>query len=198
MSTGTQQQPTQQQQQPQQTIPSYAQAPAAVPITKRVNPRMIVFGLILIGLLGLPLYIYLDSVLTGGIKVHSDRVEVDLKAMSNFPFDQENGTVNDIPQQWRDLDGKRIEVSGEIWAPDSASADVDHFDLVYSIAKCCFSGPPQIQHFVKSRVKDNGTVPYYNGLVRVVGVLKVNVKKDPQTNKIGQVYEMEVESVTQG
>jgi hypothetical protein len=156
---------------------------------------MIIFVAVVLALIGTPVYIYLDNALTGGIHNRGDRLEVDLKSMSNFPFDQANGTVNDIPKQFRDLDGKRIVVTGEIYAPDSASADLDHFDLVYSIAKCCFSGPPQIQHFVHSKVKDGGTVPYVNGLVEVVGVLKVDVQKNPETGKISQVYAMDIESV---
>jgi hypothetical protein len=166
-----------------------------VPLSERVNIRMIVFAAVVLLLIGTPVYIYLDSTLSGGIHRHGDVAEVDLKAMSNFPFDQTNGTVNDIPKQWRELDGKKIQVTGEIYAPDSASADLDHFDLVYSIAKCCFNGPPQIQHFVHARVKDGGTVPYLNGLVEVVGVLKVDVKKDPATGKVSQVYAMDVENV---
>lgn len=180
--------------QPQQTI-SYGTAPPRVPLSQRVNFRMIIFAAVVLLLIGTPVYIYLDSALSGGIHHHGDITECDLKAMSNFPFDQTNGTTNDIPKQWRDLDGKRIQVTGELYAPDSASNDLDHFDLVYSIAKCCFSGPPQIQHFVHSKVKDGGTVPYVSGLVEVVGVLKVNVQKDAKTGKITQVYAMDVESV---
>ena len=189
---------TQPQQPPQQpNIPSYATPSTHKPAPRRVNVRLFVFLAVILCLLGLPLYIYLDSVFTGGIKNHGDRVEVDLKAMSNFPFDQANGTANDIPQQFRALDGKRIEVTGEIWSPNSAGDGIDRFDLVYSIAKCCFNGPPQVQHFVKAHAKSD-PLPYYNGLVRVVGTLHINVKRDPEVGKVTQVYELEVESVQQG
>lgn len=176
-----------------QTTSSCSPAPAAT----RVNTRMIAFALVLVGLLGLPLYIYLDSLVSGGIKIHGDWLEVDLKAMSNFPFDQENGTVNDVPQQWRSLDGKRIQVYGQI-APSRTLGPVDQFELVYSVTQCCFVGQPQIQHFVKCRVKDSGTVPNYSGMVRVLGTLRVDVKKDDETGKVAQVYAMEVESLDQG
>ncbi|HZZ45094.1 MAG TPA: hypothetical protein VFE58_19310 [Tepidisphaeraceae bacterium] len=168
-----------------------------VPLSERINIRMIVFASVVLLLIGTPVYIYLDSVLSGGIHHHGDIIEVDLKAMSNFPFDQQNGTINDIPKEFRDLDGKRVQVQGEIYAPDSASENIDHFDLVYSIAKCCFAGPPQIQHFVHSKVKDGGTVPYMNGLVQAVGILKVDVKHDEKTGKVSQVYAMQIESVKQ-
>lgn len=183
--------------QPQQPPISYGTAPRRVPLGQRVNFRMIAFAAIVLLLIGTPVYIYLDSVLSGGIHHRGNVIEVDLKSMSNFPFDQTNGTINDIPKQFRELDGKRVVVTGEIYAPDSASGDLDHFDLVYSIAKCCFSGPPQIQHFVHSRVKDGGTVPYLSGLVEVVGILKVDVQKDPKTGKVAQVYALDVEDLKQ-
>lgn len=166
-----------------------------VPLSERINIRMIIFASVVLLLIGTPVYIYLDSVLSGGIHHEGNLDVVDLKAMSNFPFDQVNGTIEDIPKQWRDLNGKRIQVNGEMYINDSAAPQVDHFELVYSIAKCCFNGPPQIQHFVHSRVVDNGTVPNVTGLVQVVGILKVDVKKDPISGKVGQVYAMDVESL---
>jgi hypothetical protein len=154
---------------------------------------MIVFVGVVLLLIGAPVYIYVDSVLSGGIKHAGDREIVELKALSNFPFDQENGTINDVPKKWRELDGKRVELVGELWAPNSASYELNKFELVYSIAKCCTSGPPQIQHFVQSTVKDGRTVPFYDGLVRVVGTLHVDVKKDG--GRVSQVYALDVESV---
>src|SRR5215212_7740890 len=98
-----------------------------MPLSQRINFRMIFFVALILVLVGAPFYIYLDSVLSGGIKDRGSYLEVDLKAMSNFPFDQTAGTVNDIPRQWRDLDGKRIMVEGEMWCPFSAAPEQDHF-----------------------------------------------------------------------
>ena len=110
--------------------------------------------------------------------------------------DQTDGKVTDVPPQWRALDGKRVQLEGEMWAPNSASPKIPTFDLCYSIAKCCFNGPPQVQHFVKSTVVENGRVPYYSGLVKVTGVLHVDVKKSPE-GKVGSVYQLDVERVEQ-
>lgn len=178
--------------QPPETI-SYGTAAPRVPLRERVNFRMLGFVAVILLLVGTPAYIYLDSVLSGGIKDRGDRVEVDLKAMSNFPFDQTNGTINDVPKQWRDLDGKRVELVGEMWAPNSVAPELNQFELVYSIAKCCTSGPPQIQHFVQSKVTDGRNVPFYGGLVSVVGTLRVDVKNDG--GRVSQVYALDVESV---
>lgn len=155
----------------------------------RINFRIIIFAVVVIAIIGFPVYIYLDSVLSGGIHQHGDYIEADLKAMSDFPFDQANGTIDDIPQKWRNLDGKKVQVVGQIWAPDSASPELTHFELCYSIAKCCFSGPPQIQHFVQARATKN-YVEYSDGLVRVTGIMHVKVKHEG--GKVTQVYAMDV------
>src|SRR6187455_1442525 len=107
------------------------------PITSRVTLRMIFFILVVLLLVGYPVYVFLESALTGGIRDRGGYKEVGLKAMSLFHFDQENGTIDDVPQKWRELDGQKVKVVGEMWDPYSAGNQVVGFQLVYSIAKCC-------------------------------------------------------------
>jgi hypothetical protein len=168
-----------------------------VPLSERINIRMIGFALVVCTLVGYPVYVYLDSVITGGIKdVGGGLTQVDLKAMSSFPLDQQNGTINDIPEQWRKLDGKRVVLYGEMWQPMSASNnDVATFDLCYSIAKCCFSGPPQVQHFVRSKVIPGKSLEAYPNLVKVVGTLHVKVIRDDAASKLSSVYQLDVEDI---
>lgn len=167
---------------------------ANVPLSERINFRMIGFALVVLLLVGYPAYIYIESIATGGIRHRGDGyVEVDLKAMSSFPFDQVSGRLEDIPQKWRDLDGKKVVLYGEMWSPTFAGPSVDQFELVYSIQKCCFSGPPQIQHFVQSKVVNNAQVPYLSGLVEVTGTLHVDVKQGD--GKVLSVYQLDVEEV---
>ena len=155
---------------------------------------MIAFFGVLIVLIGYPVYIYLDSAVHGGIKdAGNGYKEVDLKAMSVFPFDQINGTLNDVPQKWRDLEGKKVIAYGEMWQPESASRYVDTFQLCYSIAKCCFNGPPQVQHFVNCTAVKDANLEYYTGLVKVSGTLHVKVTRDE--NKVNHVYWMDVDTV---
>jgi hypothetical protein len=164
------------------------------PITDRINFRLIGFLLILGVLVGYPVYIYIDSVVSGGIKERKDGyLEVDLKAMSSFVFDNDKGSIDDVPEKWRNLNGKKVILQGEMWAPNAATSTIESFELVYSIAKCCFSGPPQIQHFVQSRVPGGGKVPFYAGLVNVRGTLKVDVIRTE--GKVVGVYWLDVERV---
>ncbi len=164
-----------------------------VPLSERVNFRLFAFLAIAIALVGMPIYWYVDEAVSGGIKVRGDVIEVNLKAMSTFPFDQTNGKMQDVPAKWRQLNGKKIEVVGEMWLGNSAADEVNQFELVYSIAKCCFSGPPQIQHFVQAKVEDGKKLPYMRGLVKVTGTLKVNIVRGPEG--VQSVYQMDVESI---
>jgi hypothetical protein len=165
-----------------------------IPLSERINFRMIVFFGVFALLIGYPVYWLVHEQLTGGISdAGGGYKEVDLKAMSSFVFDQSNGKLTDIPQKWRNLDGKKVVVYGEMWQPYSANDRIAGFSLCYSIAKCCFSGPPQVQHFVQSKAVNAKNVDYYSGLVKVKGTLHVNVKKE--ADRVASVYQLDVERV---
>src|SRR5687768_14568220 len=113
------------------------------PLSERINVRMIVFAAVMLLLIGYPTYYYLDIALTGGVKdLGNGYKQVDLRAMSTFPFDQNNGTLDDVPEQWRALDDQKVVLYGEMYNDMSAGDRLATFELVYSIAKCCLSGPP--------------------------------------------------------
>lgn len=163
-----------------------------VPLSQRINLRMILFFGVLIALLGTPLYLFLRETLTGGIQRNGDVYTVDLKAMGNFPFDPAVGSVNDVPEQFRKLDNKKVALEGQMYAPGSSSNEITDFQLVYSIAKCCFGGPPRVQERVFARAPAGKTVQYYGGMARVIGTLHVQPVK--QEGKIVSVFTMDVES----
>lgn len=166
-----------------------------IPFSQRFNFRILFFAAFVALMIGYPAYIYLDSRLTGGIKERNGVKLVDLKSMSSFVFDQVNGRLEDVPEKWRSLNGQRVVLEGEMWAPTAAGPAVRDFQLCYSIAQCCFSGPPQVQHFVDSRAADGSPIPYYAGLVRVEGVLTVDVKHDPDAGKVASVFQLIVDKI---
>jgi hypothetical protein len=169
-------------------------AAVKVPLSERINLRVIVFSLIVLAVIGTPVYWFLEETITGGIIDRGEYKEVNLQAMSLFPLDQENGKFEDIPEKWRNLDGQRVILQGEMYAPNSSSSDVSKFDLVYSISKCCNTSAPQVQHFVKSTVTGGRTVPFYGQRVEVTGTLHVKVKKT-DAGGIESVYTLDVEKV---
>lgn len=162
-------------------------------VSRRPTPQMIVFAVVVVFLAGSFAWLFFQP----DVRVQSDGyTRIDLKAMSSFPFDQANGSIEDIPKIWREQNGKQVVLYGEMWQPQVAAGKISNFELVYSIAKCCFSGPPQIQHFVQAKVVPGKTVDYYDGLVKVTGTLRVNVIKGD--GRVRSVYQLEVESVEQG
>jgi hypothetical protein len=163
------------------------------PILERINLRLIVFAAVVLTIIGYPAYVFIKAEVTGGVEDAGGGYKlVDLKAMSLFDFDQSHGQLEDIPKRWRELDGQKVILCGEIAPGSSAGPLVNQFSLCYSVAKCCFQGPPQVQHFVNSR-PIKGAVPWYSGLVKVKGTLHIDVKQGE--GKIDSIYQMDVESV---
>jgi hypothetical protein len=164
------------------------------PLGERINFRMIAVAALVMLLIGYPVYTYVEAVVNGGAKNVGGAWQVDLKSLGNFPFDDANGTVTDIPKKWRDLDGKRVILDGFMYAGNSAGDEVSEFQFVYNIAKCCFGGPPKVQERVFAR--SHAAVPYYGQMVRCIGTLHVGVKKN-ETGQTSSVFEMDVDKVEQ-
>ena len=167
----------------------------AVPRPRRVS---INFRLVaLLALLALPFmyfgYVIIDQAITGGVKDRGSYLEVDLKSLGQFPFDPVQDDTASVPERWRKLDGKKVMLTGEMYAGGSAAPKVPAFELVYSIQKCCFGGPPRVQERVFVRAPEGKPVPFYWQPVRVVGTLHVEAKK--VEGQVVSVFDMEVESI---
>jgi hypothetical protein len=176
------------------TAIDYQKPAVKVPWSERINFRMLALIAVIGVLVGYPVYVLIDTQVSGGIKAAANGYkEVNLKAMSTFEFDQANGTLQDIPQKWRDLDGQKVILLGEMWQPNVAGNEVQDFALVYSIAKCCVTSTPQVQHFVHSKAMPGKSLSYYSTPVEVRGVLHVNVKSEE--GRVASVYQLDVESI---
>jgi hypothetical protein len=146
-------------------------------------------------LFGYPTWEYMDSLITGGISRRGDLLLVDLKAMSSFEMDQDNGTNEDIPARYRNLDGKRVLLIGQMYNPYGAYDKVQAFTLVYSISNCCFNGPPKVQHFIQATLPSGkSTDDFSNDFVDVIGTLHVGVESE--AGHVQSVYRIDVEKVT--
>ena len=165
-----------------------------LPRRSRVSLRLV----LLLGLVAAPFlyfgYVIVDQAVHKGVVNRGSYYDVDLKSLGYFPFDANKDDFNDIPQRWRALDGKRVALVGEMYTGGSAAPHINAFELVYSIQDCCFGGPPRVQERVFARVPNGGKVPYYGQIVRVVGTLHVEAKRD-ETGQIVSIYELDIESV---
>jgi hypothetical protein len=116
--------------------------------------------------------------------------------MGFFDFNDQTGTIKDIPEKFRALDGKEVALEGFMWAGTSAGDKVNSFQFVYNIAKCCFGGPPKVQERVFAYVPNKNGVDYYSDEVRIIGTLHVGIQKD-DLGKVAAVYTMDVKHVEQ-
>ena len=165
----------------------------APPIWRRITLRSLLVVAAAAFVLVYPIYNVLDAAISHGIHRTGDLLVVDMKAMSDFDFDQLNGVTSDIPAAYRNLDGKRVMLAGEMFVPNSAAGRLDRFQLVYSIAHCCFSGPPKVQHFVNATVPAGRDVEYHPGVVDVIGTL--HVQAEHADGRVASVYRLDVERV---
>ena len=152
------------------------------------------FFLLLFGSLGYSLF---SDVLSKGVHYRGSVAVVNLKALGNFPFDDQNGITTDVPGQYRSLDGKKVELEGFLFTGKSAGKNVVSCQLVWNIQKCCFGGPPRVQErvFLNARADKNFTLYDMSTLVKVTGTLQVKLNKNAD-GTITEVYEMVPDDIT--
>jgi hypothetical protein len=175
-------------------------APKPKPLAQRINwsmaMRVGVVAALVLALVGYALKVTYESVIQGGVVSSGDHYRVELKQMSNFEMDQSVGTVADVPERFRNLDGKKVVLEGEVAPGGSSAGDtVKRFSLCYSVAKCCFGGPMKVQHFVACSAGGR-PMPNFDGAgpVRVFGTLHIKVYKT-DVGTIDSIFQMDVERI---
>jgi hypothetical protein len=148
------------------------------------------FFCLLFGVFG---YTILSEVVSNGIHSHGDYTSVDLKSLGNFSFDGQGGLLTDVPKDFRNLDGKRVQLRGMMYSTASAY-EVNSFQFVYNIAKCCFGGPPKVQERVFVHVPNNGTVLMSGDQVDIIGRLHVRIQRNSE-GTVTSVYDLDLESL---
>jgi hypothetical protein len=147
---------------------------------------------------GFALYETFNLVWRGGVVDKGNYFEVDLKSMSNFEMDQRVGTLADVPERFRNLDGKKVLLQGEVAPADFALGRGSDFLLCYSVAKCCFGGPPKVQHFVSCRISKDlqgKRLPdwMWSGQIKVFGTMHVKMQKEGELTT--SIYQLDVEKI---
>lgn len=171
-----------------------------MPVGQRTNWSMIlrvgVVSVLVLGLVGYAMKVTYESVILNGIVDKGDYFRVDLKTMSNFDMDERLGTVEDVAPDYRKLDGKKVLLLGQISPTGfSAGPKTDKFQICYSVATCCLSGPPKPQHFVSCRAPAGKLFNNYDSStnVEVLGTLHIKVIK--AEGRISSIFQMDVDSV---
>ncbi len=169
-------------------------SPSIAPPARGINVRIVLFIGIILCVVGFPIYHLVRQNLSGGITNHGDYLAVDLKALGFFELSQSNPSMDDIPSKYRALDGKRVGLEGFMYSTTQAGDMISEWQLVYNIQKCCFNGPPKAQERVFAATRKGKLVDYANGMVRMIGTLHVDVKKDT-SGAVSTVYTMDVEKI---
>lgn len=159
---------------------------------ERINFRMLTIILVFAFLVGFPVYRFVRAEISHGIEKNGDVYNVDLKSLGNFRFNDTTSTIEDVPAEYRKLDGKKVALEGFIWSSTGAGDKVNSFQFVYNIQKCCFGGPPLVQERVFAYTPSKEGVDYLPDEIRIIGTLHVNAKKD-EVGKIETLYTLDVE-----
>jgi len=158
--------------------------------------RVGVIAVLILGLVGYAMKVTYEMVIQGGVVPTGDAYKVDLKAMSNFEMSQNNGTVQDVPERFRSLDGKKVILEGEV-APGGLTAGnkADQLVICYSVAKCCITGQMKIQHFVVCRPPAGKSLNNFSvsDTIKVYGTLHVKVKQDGGV--ITSIFQLDVDRI---
>ena len=121
-------------------------------------------------------------------------IEVNLKHLGFFPLSAEMGTIDNVPPDFRKLDGQHVGLEGVI-VLDAANDAGTNCQLVYDPQKGSFGGPPVVQERVFLFGQNGRGAIAVAGKARVVGVLHVAVKRGSD-RRILSVYGLTVESIT--
>lgn len=166
------------------------------PVKKRggINLRAVIFAAVLVVPIGWMAWTYITLTVSKGIEQTSrygtSYKTVDLKSLGNFAFNDKVDTEQQVPPEYRALDGKKLLLSGQMFARDGAMRS-NGFELVYSIQNCCFNGPPRVQERVYAKAPEGKMVPILGGLVDVYGTLHVRAQRDGDT--VMSLYDLDVE-----
>jgi hypothetical protein len=136
-------------------------------------------------------WLALRGALNKGITWHGDYAAVNLKALGNFPFNKDDGVRNDVPQRWRELDGKKVVLEGFMYSPNFAR-DGTEYEFVYNVQNCCINGPPQVQERVYCHCRPGTRIFAQSDYAQVVGILHVRVVRDT-SGAIHSVFDLDVE-----
>lgn len=117
---------------------------------------------------------------------------VDLGDLGAFPLDDQHGSLKDVPEEFRRLDGKTIVVSGMLFHGDPRAG----FQLVE------FSTPrpnsaPRVQERIFVYPPVTWTPPAGAPFVRVFGKLQVNPKRNAE-GTIVSLYELDADQILPG
>jgi hypothetical protein len=105
--------------------------------------------------------------------------------------------LTDVPDHFRLLEGQKVLLEGEIWAPQEAGKDITKFQLISEMPS--EFRPPRVQERVFCTVP-NGKLQYGGaGYHKVLGTLHVTLQRekldDGRLGPVVEVYHLDADAV---
>jgi hypothetical protein len=100
----------------------------------------------------------------------ADRVKIDFKKLGGWKF-KEGKTP--IPDEFKKLDGKWIEISGYMYSPNQTQF-MENFMVVRDLWSCCFGSAPAMNHFVDVKLASGKIAEDYGEPVTLIGKFSVS------------------------
>jgi hypothetical protein len=115
---------------------------------------------------------------------------LEMQTMGAFPFDDEHGTLQEIPAAVRALDGRRVSIRGFMMPADNG---IREFTIVPTQVLGDLNPPPRVAECVVAEMPTGKAIAYTMGKLRVDGTFHVSIKNDD--GFVVQVFAMDVDRV---
>lgn len=130
-------------------------------------------------------------------------IELGFDTLGGFPYEITNvpsadggreltKPMNEIPPDIKKWNGKKIAITGFVMPMRMKEGRIIDFLLVRDQASCCFGGAPQINHWIRVKVKGEGIDADYEPQV-VSGTLRVGEKYEK--GYLTGIYEIDADTV---
>lgn len=114
---------------------------------------------------------------------------VPVKNLISVPFDPSRGTIENLPQQIHDLDGKLAMLEGIMYLPDNADLRPNEFLLIEPSDNYSPS-PRKVSQFIRIRLPVDKKAQRLFATIQVYGQLHVGLTRDAK-GKITSIYQMD-------
>jgi hypothetical protein len=127
---------------------------------------------------------------------NSGPILVDIGELSDFELDQQGHGMPEIPQKCRDLDGKQIIFSAQMWEPQiSADGLVKQFEARDPKVKYSSFQPRRAQNCWVCEPSAGVKIDYTDMPVRITGRFHVVITRDMDNNRIWSVFHVDVDEI---
>lgn len=158
-------------------------------LSRVITKALVIFSILFVSALGIhyrprPAY---DYSTVNAIETENGALKIDFDFLGGFDYEKD-GTV---PEAVKELDGKKVKITGFMLPVDFESGAVDRFMLMNFRVGCCFDVMPRVNEFVYVEMPEGISTKYLTDIpLAVTGRLEV-----VNGNIVGGIYTMTADRV---